>query len=169
MHSSISLGTAGQKEKYSASNVYCQSKDPNFFALVGPKQDVVIKGKQQQMAGPGLESAEVVERGPDTRVFVTAEELAKEFSEDLQKARNKYVEKVLIVTGKVTAIKTLEGFKLKYAELKGDGNLVIKCVFEKPDTVQKLKVGDTVKVYGPNWRKEEGSILVDSCETLPLK
>jgi uncharacterized protein (TIGR03066 family) len=166
--SSLTIKTKDPKDPFGP-DVMCLSNDPEFFSRAGLDQTVRIKGKVGQF-GSMLESSELVERGPDTRIAVAAESLAKDFTTDEEKASKKYTDKTLVVSGIIAAIKPVVGLKIKYVELKGDGKTTIECLYNDPQLVEKYKVGDAVKVYGAGPTiSEKGMFRLTNCFPLSSK
>lgn len=163
--SSLSIVTPDPKDPFGP-DVMCISDDPEFFARAGLGQTVRIKGKVGQVTN-WLESSELVDRGPNTRIVVTGETIAKDFTADLEMAQKKYDDKTLVLSGTIAAIKPYPGLKINYVELKGDGKTVIECRYNDPSLVDKLKVGDTVKVQAVLTSAEKGNLNITNC--FPLK
>ncbi|MDB5310875.1 MAG: tRNA anti-like [Gemmataceae bacterium] len=163
-NSYVGVETPDPAVKFGNPEVMCLSNDPEFFAQFGRGQTARIKGK----VGPGgsLMSCEVVEKGADTRILVSSETLAKDFTADPEKALAKYERKTLVVSGKISAIKPYPGLKVKYLELTGDDKMVIECRYSEPNVVEKYQVGQTVKVYGAIATSGKGVINIALCYPL---
>lgn len=145
-------------------HVRCVNPDPNFFTQFGSGQTLRIKGIYG--AFDELTGCEVVEKGPDARVFVPAETLAKDVSTDMGQAFEKYAGKTLVLSGTIAAIKLEPGSDRKFLELKGDGKTAVECKYNDPRVVAKYKVGQAVKVYCPSASVRNGTVPIESCYPL---
>jgi hypothetical protein len=128
----------------------CFLKDPKVVGKMALGQTVRVKGVAE--ANPVtlcVADGKVVELGPDTAARVSAEELAKEFSADWMKAKEKYKERTVVVTG-VVADKRKAAIGEWTVELKGDGTTVVACEFPSSEekTAEKLQAGQKVTLAG---------------------
>jgi len=116
----------------------CKSRDRNIAGKLGPDQTVRLKGKFQSSIGlPNLADCEIVEKGPDTLILLTAEGLAKEYTADAMASEERLKRKKLLVTGEVSGVKEDDN-KVKFIELKGDGKTVVEVRY----------------LFGANWPPE---------------
>jgi hypothetical protein len=126
-------------------SIDCVCDDRSLYGALGREQTVRVRGVYDKFGR--LTPCAVLEKGPDTRVLVTAEQLAADFTANREEARKKYSDKTLVVTGTVTKIKPHgEGSTINRLELKGDGKLVVDVGYNKAHVADQYKVGDTVKV-----------------------
>ena len=130
-------------------------------------QTVRVLGKATVL-GSLLTECVVLEKGPDTAVRTTAEQIAKDYTADPEKALAKYDGKTLVVVGDVSAVKPDVGApNIKVVELKGDGQTVIQCRFGGSDEERKFvdscKAGDKVTFATEMIRAEKGLFVVGMC------
>jgi len=139
-----------------------QNRRSYIQALVNDKQPWarLARGQRATLRGrlgafpqpPNLEQADIVDAGPSTAVMISASELAAQHANGEAGLRKLYDGKDLIVTGKVSDVRSspLSGLTLF---LVGDGKVRVRCELGVPET-QRLgeagapKAGDTVKVFG---------------------
>jgi hypothetical protein len=128
-----------------AFSITCVCDDRSLYGGLGRGQTVRVRGVYDKFGQ--LKPCAVLEKGPDTRVQVTAEQLAADFTADPEAAGKKYYDRTLVVTGTVVKIKPFaKGLTINRLELKGDGKLVVDVGYNKPAVADTYKVGDTVKV-----------------------
>jgi hypothetical protein len=126
-------------------SITCVCDDRSLYGALGRDQTVLVRGWYDESGQ--LKSCRVVEKGPDTRVQVTAEQLAADFTTNREAAVKKYFDRTLVLTGTVTKIKPHgEGLTINCHELKGDGKTVVEVRYNKPAVADQYKVGDTVKI-----------------------
>lgn len=138
------------------------SRRPYFQALVFEKepwsrlargQRVTLRGKLGALPSPpNIEQADIVDAGPPTVVNLSAAELAAEHGKGEDALRKLYDGKDVIVSGKVSDVKSspINGLTLF---LEGDGKFRVRCDLGITET-QRLgealapKQGQTIKVFG---------------------
>ncbi|MDB5310380.1 MAG: hypothetical protein JWO38_4582 [Gemmataceae bacterium] len=145
----------------------CLIDDPNPHGKFAKGQTIKVKGKFTGVAiGPTLEACTVLEKGPDTAVRITSEELAKDYTADRAATEKKCDKRTLVITGEVAVINT-DDKKVEFLELKGDGATRIECRYGLSiNTLKdKLKPGDKVTLVGEmfGFRNEKGLFVVISC------
>ncbi|MDB5308577.1 MAG: hypothetical protein JWO38_2779 [Gemmataceae bacterium] len=143
----------------------CIGDDPSLEATLGQGQTVRLRAIYNGRGGT-LDHCEVVEKGPDTLIRLTAEDLAKEFTADRVEAAKIYDKKTLIMTGTISAITLNPSLKTKNIVLKGDDRTAIVCSCTSLEFVARAKVGDPVKFIGSAVNSGEGFVKVDYCHPL---
>ena len=83
----------------------------------------------------------------DADVTITADQLIKDYEADENTANQKYLGKVVIVSGKITDITTEDGKKKINLETSNPISAVI-CEMEENHKTEDLKAGDNVKIKG---------------------
>ena len=146
--------------------VLCTTKDLVPPGTLARGQTVRVRGMGS--SGPSLVDCVVIERGPDTAIRTTAEQVAKDTTGDPGQATTKYERRTLVLKGKVAAIKTDPNIPaIKYLELKGDGKTVVECRFGSSDQEAKIrdgyKVGDTAVFACELTRADKGVFIVGPC------
>ena len=109
-----------------------------------------------------------MQKGADTAIRATAEEVAKDTTADPSKAYAKYGNKTLILKGLVSAIKTdSDNPAVKFIELKGDGKTLVQCMFGASSKESKIrdgyKPGDTANFECELTRADKGLFIVGPC------
>jgi predicted small lipoprotein YifL len=137
----------------------CITDDTSLVGNIGAWQTLRVREIFNGRGGT-LDHCEVVEKGPDTILRVTAEELARDFTTSRPQASIKYNEKTLILTGTVSDFKTTSP-KSRDAVLKGDGKTSIECTYSNPASTAKLKVGDSVKLICSVTNSGNGVVKVE--------
>lgn len=138
---------------------------------LGKGQTVRVRGKAKSTL---LMECVVLDKGPETVVRVTAEQIAKDQTADPGKAQEKYDNKTLVVKGEVSAVKPDVGApNIKVVELKGDSQTVIQCRFGGTDDERKFvdgcKAGDKVTFATEMIRSEKGLFVLGMCYPVPDK
>jgi len=80
-------------------------------------------------------------------VAITADQLISEYENNESAANEKYLGKVVVVTGKITEITEEEGKKKVNLETSNPISAVI-CEMEENKKTEDLKAGDIIKVKG---------------------
>lgn len=125
-------------------SVGCAVSDRNIAGKIGPEQTVRIKGRYNTGL-IALVDCELVEKGPETLIPLTAEALAKEFTADAAAGEKRLGKSVLLLTGEVAAVKT-DPTTGKHIELKGDGKTVIRVHYIGGEWPATYTVGAKVKM-----------------------
>jgi tRNA_anti-like len=151
--------------------VLCTTKDRIAPGTLARGQTVRVRGKWSNL-GPALVDCVVVERGPDTAVRASAQQVAKDFTSDADKARETYENRTLVIRGEVATVKNDPDVPIiRIVELKGDGHTVVLCRFGSSDEERKipesLKAGDKVAFAGEVVRAEKGLVVVGPATWLP--
>lgn len=121
-----------------------------FWAKISKGQQVTVKGLVRQPQGyPMLIDCGIASAGPDLGVTTTAEELAKEFATNGEKATAKYQGKSLILTGEMISETTWATFR--GVKLKGTADQPVECVFYCGESTKerdkKFVPGAKLKLY----------------------
>jgi len=158
----VLLGTGDRLEFWPVCT--CLFQDRNIAEKVGKKQTVRVRGRYaRNFAFRMLVGCVIVEKGPETLVHITAEQLAREYTADSEACEAQYKDRTLIVSGEISAVKTDEN-KVKFVELKGDGTTVIEV--RHVDLGGKwpvdYKVGDKARMVADmlTIRNEKGLLVV---------
>jgi hypothetical protein len=161
----FTLKSAKPATGFDTFSVTCMCDDQSVYGTLGRGQTIRVRG----VYGTGhLKPCEVVEKGPETLVRVTAEQLAKDFTMNREEAVKKYDGKTLVLSGTVSKIKPYaEGLKVNCLELKGDGKTVVECRYNKPEVADRYKVGETVKLVGSTGSSLDGVLNIVPCYPLP--
>jgi hypothetical protein len=126
-------------------------KEP--WARLARGQLATLRGKLGALpAPPNLDQANIVEAGPPTAVNLSASDLASQHSKGEEGLKGLYDGKDVIVTGKVSDVRSsvINGLTLF---LEGDGKVRVRCDLGVTET-QRLgdalapKQGQTVRVFG---------------------
>lgn len=80
--------------------------------------------------------------------FVTAEELQKEFSSDEKDASEKYLNKVIEVTGTLTNADISEGKAISIVLATQNDMSSVICNFRKPENPEKLRKDEKITIRG---------------------
>ncbi|MBK9982930.1 MAG: hypothetical protein IPP15_11005 [Saprospiraceae bacterium] len=83
----------------------------------------------------------------DADVTISADQLIADYESDEKTANEKYLGKVVVVSGKIAEITNEEGKKKVNLETSNPISAVI-CEMEENKKTEKLKAGDMVKVKG---------------------
>jgi len=144
--------------------VNCMFDGTEVVGKVGIGQTVRIRGRA--WVASTLKSCELLEKGPDTILRVTAVELAKEYSADPEKTEEKYKDRTLLVSAEVAAVEATPGIHLKDVVLKGDGKTKVRCLFDNSEEVERRKPGEQIILVGEFQAINKSSISVHSCNIL---
>lgn len=166
------------KPDFFSKGVLCFTAEREPWARVAPGQTFKVKGKYGKMnyevvglAGENqahLLDCVFLDLGPNPTIAISAEELSKEYGANKDKAQDKYRKKFLIVDGEIASIKT----KDYYSDvlLKGHANGQVNCTIEhhlkgnhKQDMVNRLKVGERVRIFGEFHGGPEERVSFYSC------
>jgi len=125
--------------------------EPEIKPLVEPEEEITQKPEEvEPVAEPEPES----EPEPEAPAIVlTVDEIFKAYSKDESAADEKFVKKLLEVTGKVTMIDVKEILDTHYIRISGDeedNTKSVKCMFDKKHAalLKKLQKGQEVTVRG---------------------
>ena len=155
----------------SGNTMHCTTKGFVPPGSLAKGQTVRVRGKA---TGTLLMDCVVLEKGADTAVRATAEQLAKDHTADPEKARQKYDDKTLVIKGEIAAVKPdpLAPHR-KVIELKGDGQTVVECRFgpseEERTFVNNSKAGDKVTLAADMLLSHKGRFCVGTCYPVPEK
>lgn len=86
-------------------------------------------------------------KSKDADITVSADQLIRDYETDEKAANEKYLGKVVLVSGKITEITNEEGKKKVSLESSNPISAVI-CEMEENKTTESLKAGDNIKVKG---------------------
>jgi hypothetical protein len=136
--------------KDSLSGRTCMVQDAKRCATLGKGQTIRLKVRVKASGSIlALLDGQIVELGPDTAVRTSAGDFAKEFTPDWMKAKDKFKERTIIVTGEITE-KMITSVDEWVVTLKGDGTTVVTCQFltGEKSAAEKLKTGQRVTLAG---------------------
>lgn len=136
----------------------CFLKDTQAAGKLARGRTIRLKGRiAMELIGENaallVNDCEILELGPETAVRATAEDLARQFKQDLDEAKDQFADKTIIVTGIVLKKgKNIEG--VWGVELKGDNSTVIVSTFSKligmaeSKPIEQLQEGQRVTLAG---------------------
>jgi tRNA_anti-like len=81
-------------------------------------------------------------------VVIRSEDLFNEFSNDENAANNKYLDKIISISGEVTNIANEDGLSIVTLKTNSDMFGVICKIEQNEDKVKTIKAGDKIKVKG---------------------
>jgi len=135
--------------------VYFPRAGPPPWTRVCPGQTVKVRGTHRSgnriEDAPHLEDAVLVEAGPSPAVVISAEQLAKEYGQDMERTTRRYALKPLLIEGDIIDTRG-------YIVLKGDGKIHVACSGFGAGGMPKepLKVGQRVTVLVLSWNGFRG-------------
>ncbi len=130
--------------------IRCFTTDTHPWDRISPGSKVKVRGIVPQYAEfPALDSAIIVEAGPNPAMTITAEQLAKELDEDADQTNKRYKDKFLIVEGEVLQ-KRVDPLGITWVYLKGVEEVPVACKFPHlmRTAAEPLKAGQKIKVIG---------------------
>jgi hypothetical protein len=131
-------------------------------ALLGKGQRVRIKGRFDTIDGGDvrLNVVEYEELTPSSVPLLTAEALAKAFTEDKSAAAKKYGDKEVIVEGIIVDLVAKDGqFSVKVA---GNDNVRLSCTMLHEDEFKTLKKFAKVRIKGEVSLFDSREVIIDS-------
>lgn len=142
----------------------CLFYNTEIAAELGRGQSVKVKGVFSPfLISRRLVRCEVVEKGPDTIVRVTGEQLSAEYTADAEAFALRYDKKSLLVSAEVAAVKSDEN-RVPYLELRGDGQSVVEVRYMSFDRKlpAEYHAGDRVRFVASTFslRHEKGRTLL---------
>jgi hypothetical protein len=159
-------------EKFDTAMCFTADKEP--WAKVLPGQKVKLKGKcAEYIVAVRMLHCVFTETGPYPAIARTADELAKEFEADSNKADEKYREKYLVVTGEVADKKDEDktGARIYF---KTSGKARVECDFrfaisnQLKDFLSSVKTGQQFKAVGRYSFGSSDKVQVDECNQIKL-
>jgi hypothetical protein len=146
-------------DKYGSFGIVMKGRD--ILGKLGKQQDVTIRCTwKQELLLRGFADGELITKGPDTAVRMTAEKFAQQFAADPAGLEKMCKDRTIILEGVVESGLESVGVGGLDGEfrLKGDGKIRIRCGVQQPHKklIPTPVPGKTVTVVG-EWRyAEEG-------------
>jgi hypothetical protein len=149
--------------------ISCYTVQREAWAKVSPGSRIKILGDCE--GNKWLLHCTIVEAGPNPAIVISAQQLAKEFLNDREKANEKYKDKWVHIDGTVLATKPDGTGGAILATLQGEGDFTVRCAmsFEEKEFNASIKVGGRLKALAQVhflWEDEKQIVLG---EGLPLR
>jgi hypothetical protein len=134
------------------------SVDKEPWKKYAREQQLTIRCKVRG-EGRGLWNGEVIDAGPNPSISVTAEEVAKEATENWEAAFKKYEVKPIVLQGKVVGKHPDSPWYI--IELVGDGKTKVTCGFDstaEKNVVAAIQPGQIVRVQHGFLANQKGEL-----------
>jgi hypothetical protein len=149
--------------------INCQTAQREAWANVSPGSTITIVGSCNGSSSLG--QCTIVKAGPNPAIVISAQQLAKEFVADPEKARKKYKDKWVRIDGTVVATEPDGTGGAILATLQGEGDFTVRCdmsVTEK-DFNATIMVGGRLKALAQITLVREDEKQVVAWKGLPLR